>query len=451
MKNPIFTPFLILLAILLLLSGCGVQNEPSALSSGDSGQLSATNTPEPSTPASGPGSIIIRVETMPADMAAPFTFSGQPRGSLSGEETLVLSNLDAGSYSSSQADPGPDFIVTAVSCDDGESATPSQGSAASRTAVFNLDPGEIVTCTFINSRPATAELAIETDPAADDITFTFRGDPDGSASSSSALTADTLPPGSYTAELEANPDYELTAVTCDDQESSAPSSGDPATGIISFELEPDETTRCLLTLERINVETAMDVENVTTTEETGRDASSSDADTSSNPDSDSASDNSGSGGGSGINPFTSDSIDFENFPLPAELPADAGNYDVPVPGTWSTITLAGVMNCGITALDLPATPAEPALLEFLDDGATILVTGLSAETGEAITMRADPAIRGRYTGEYDATMEGVAVTFDYVWQLITDEYIVGYFDTTLSSDGVTCTMIRPFELTLQSE
>ena len=77
---------------------------------------------------------------------------------------------------------------------------------------------------------------------------------------------------------------------------------------------------------------------------------------------------------------------------------------------------------------------------------TLIGTGLQ-EDQASITLRADPEIRGRYSGTFEGTEQGVPVTIDYFWQVITDEYIVGYLTASVTAQGVTCTVYRPFELT----
>ena len=98
------------------------------------------------------------------------------------------------------------------------------------------------------------------------------------------------------------------------------------------------------------------------------------------------------------------------------------------------------------SLDIPASPPENGIIEVRDGGQTLIGTGLQ-EDQASITLRADPEIRGRYSGTFEGTEQGVPVTIDYFWQVITDEYIVGYLTASVTAQGVTCTVYRPFELT----
>ena len=38
------------------------------------------------------------------------------------------------------------------------------------------------------------------------------------------------------------------------------------------------------------------------------------------------------------------------------------------------------------------------------------------------------------------------VTMNYFWQVVTEEYIVGYLTASVTAEGVTCTVYRPYEL-----
>jgi hypothetical protein len=47
--------------------------------------------------------------------------------------------------------------------------------------------------------------------------------------------------------------------------------------------------------------------------------------------------------------------------------------------------------------------------------------------------------------------EGIPVTLTFVWQVVTDTFIVGYLTGSVTSEGVTCTVYRPYELTYVGE
>jgi hypothetical protein len=97
------------------------------------------------------GTIIVEKQTDPEGVAGSFTFTGTVAGTISDNGQIVVSDLAPGTYSSKESDPSPTFSLTSISCDDGASATPSTFDLGTRTATFNLDPGEKVKCTFTNT------------------------------------------------------------------------------------------------------------------------------------------------------------------------------------------------------------------------------------------------------------------------------------------------------------
>ena len=138
--------------------------------------------------------------------------------------------------------------------------------------------------------------------------------------------------------------------------------------------------------------------------------------------------------------------DLEHFPLPEALPPGAGTFAVPKAGPWSVVNFAGQMACDAMSLDIPASPPEAGIIEVLDGGRTLIGTGLQ-EDQASITLRADPSIRGRYSGAFEGMEQGVPVTINYFWQVVTDEYIVGFLTASMTAEGMTCTVYRPYELT----
>ncbi len=70
---------------------------------------------------------------------------------VSGTFTFEIPNLTPGTYSITEGDPAPGFDLTAITCDDGASANPSSGDLGTRTATYELDPNETVTCAFTNA------------------------------------------------------------------------------------------------------------------------------------------------------------------------------------------------------------------------------------------------------------------------------------------------------------
>jgi hypothetical protein len=104
------------------------------------------------------GAIVVKKVTDPAGAAGTFTFTGTASGSIGDGGTIVVGNLQPGTYTSTEANPTPAFDLTGLACDDGSSATVSSVSLTTRTATFKLDPGETVTCTFTNRQRGHAKV-----------------------------------------------------------------------------------------------------------------------------------------------------------------------------------------------------------------------------------------------------------------------------------------------------
>ncbi|MDX1688094.1 MAG: hypothetical protein R3248_08950, partial [Candidatus Promineifilaceae bacterium] len=370
------------------------------------------------------GSLVIASRTEPEAVGGSFRYTGVPSGTVPAGGTLVVANLQPGTYTSTQVDPAPDFDLTAVSCDDGGSPVASAGDPTTRSAIFNLDPGEMVTCTFVNTRRGTLVIANQVVPDDAEGAFTFTGVPTGTISGNGTLVAANLTPGTYAStEVDPAPEFELTAVECDDDNSS----GDASTRTAVFNLDPGETVRCLFTNARPGA-----VVTPTLTAG-GTSAGGGDGDGSENGSS-----------GEDVNPFDEPDEEFEKFPDPSDLPPDAGTYAAPKPGPWSVTHYGGQLDCRTTSFAIPEGPVENGVLEVLDGGQTVVGTGL--EEGVSITMTADPTINGRYSGSFEGSEQGVPVTIDYFWQVVTDEHIVGYLTSSFTSEGVTCSVYRSFEM-----
>lgn len=368
---------------------------------------------------------VVVSETEPAGAAGQVLFTGVPSGTISvANGTLVVANLPPGTYTTTEADPAPQFDLTAVSCDDNGSATVSGGDPSTRSAIFQLDPGEMVTCMFVNTRRATAVIAVITEPSDSTGEFTFTGVPSGTLPTGGSLVVTELSPGTYTSTaVDPAPDFELTEVTCDDQAGELASSGDAATRSAIFNLDPGETVTCTYLFET----------NAQPIGPGGGGSNGGDGD------------DSDGGNSGGINPFTDPDPRLPEFPIPEELPPGAGTFLAPRPGPWLATNLSGQLDCGVTVLNIPPSPPEGGTLDVQDGGATVIASGVAAET-ESITLTREPVINGRYAGSFQGVAEGVPITIDYFWQLVTDEYIIGYLTSSYTAEGITCTIYRPFEL-----
>ncbi|NIP43280.1 MAG: hypothetical protein GWN00_23195, partial [Aliifodinibius sp.] len=87
--------FVFSIFLILIFAGCISQN-----SSGDIGD-GVDDLPE-NTTANDSGTIIINAVTVPPGQAGSFTYTGVPTGTLTIESPLVVSDLDPGTYTTTQ-------------------------------------------------------------------------------------------------------------------------------------------------------------------------------------------------------------------------------------------------------------------------------------------------------------------------------------------------------------
>lgn len=124
------------------------------------------------------GAIVVKKATDPPGAAGSFTYTGDAAGTIGDGGSITVTDLVPGTYTSTEADPTPDFDLVSIVCDDAAGPTDSTGSVSTRTATFRLDPGETVTCTFTNRQRGTAKVVKTHDGLApsgtDSFTFQLR-------------------------------------------------------------------------------------------------------------------------------------------------------------------------------------------------------------------------------------------------------------------------------------
>ncbi len=187
------------------------------------------------------GTIIVKKETLPDGATDVFDFSGDAAGSISDGGTIEVADLLPGTYTSTEADPTPTWDLSSIVCDDANSS----GDVGTRTATFNLEAGETVTCTFTNTKRGSIIVEKQTDPDGAPGSFTFTGDVAGSISDGGTITVPNVAPGTYTS-TESDPSgagYSLSSIVCDD----ANSTGDVGTRTATFNVEAGESVKCTFT------------------------------------------------------------------------------------------------------------------------------------------------------------------------------------------------------------
>ena len=194
------------------------------------------------------GAIVVGKVTDPGGAEASFTFSGDAAGAIGDGESITVSDLSAGSYSSSETVPAG-WSLTDISCDDDDSS----GNIGTATATFNVAAGETVTCIFTNTQLAsiTVEKVLDGDPTGLATSFDFSSsfaepfslDP---VNSPASVQFDNLQPNTPLSVTEAIPTtagWMLLSASCGGAETV-----NLGTGTISnIVLDPGEQVTCTFT------------------------------------------------------------------------------------------------------------------------------------------------------------------------------------------------------------
>lgn len=93
--------------------------------------------------------IVVTVKTESPGIEGSFTFTGTPEGTTSAGGSLSQPGLPPGDYTTSESAAPPGLVLVSITCDDGDSPTPSVGMVETRQATFNKDAGETVECVFL--------------------------------------------------------------------------------------------------------------------------------------------------------------------------------------------------------------------------------------------------------------------------------------------------------------
>ena len=183
------------------------------------------------------GTIIVEKQTTPDGATDVFNFSGDAAGNISDDQQIVVDDLVPGNYSSVES-ALTGWNLTGIACDDANSS----GDVASATANFVLDAGETVTCVFTNTQGGSITVEKQTDPDGSAQTFDFSGDVAGTISDDGTITV-PVEPGTYTSTETVIAGWDLTAIVCDDDDST----GDIASATATFEVAAGEAVRCVFT------------------------------------------------------------------------------------------------------------------------------------------------------------------------------------------------------------
>ncbi|HVF79423.1 MAG TPA: hypothetical protein VNA28_14095, partial [Solirubrobacteraceae bacterium] len=134
------------------------------------------------------------------------------------------------------------WSLSNLTCDDADSTA----DAAGRTATFRIAAGEIVKCTFTNTKAGRLIVEKQTLPDGDAASFGFTTDASGAGTFSltdEATESRDVAPGTYTATESAKAGWELTGLSCSDGDSTVDEDARTATIVVA----PGETVTCTFT------------------------------------------------------------------------------------------------------------------------------------------------------------------------------------------------------------
>ena len=165
-----------------------------------------------------------------------FSYTGTPSGAIAVNNGTISQAVAPGQYTSTEAAKAG-WDLTALSCDDANST----GSLANRQATFNVEAGETVTCTFTNSMQG--QVIVKKVMVGGTDSFSYTGTPSGAIAVNNGTISQAVAPGQYTSTEAAKAGWDLTALSCDD----ANSTGSLANRQATFNVEAGETVTCTFT------------------------------------------------------------------------------------------------------------------------------------------------------------------------------------------------------------
>lgn len=176
---------------------------------------------------------------------SPATFTLDDDADPTLPNTQTYTGLAPGTYTVTEADPSPGFLLTAINCSAG-----GTGNVSSRTATITLTPGAVVTCTFVNEKQL-GTIVIKKTAVGGDATFSYTSNIPGYATfqittsgGSGSQTFADLVSGPYTVTESAPPTgWDFTSLVCTDPDNGTTVVGQTA----NIDLDPGETVTCTYT------------------------------------------------------------------------------------------------------------------------------------------------------------------------------------------------------------
>ncbi|SIN70021.1 prealbumin-like fold domain-containing protein [Agromyces cerinus] len=155
-----------------------------------------------------------------------------------GTAEKLFSSVAPGAYSVTETSPAPLYDLTNLSCVE-DVTQDSVGTVANGKAVINVQPGELVTCTYTNTQRGNIIVTKQTNPdgSAESFGFTLTGQADFSLKDGGSKSFTNIVPGAYTLAELAKAGWDVTSMTCTGEN---PTTDSP----IAITLSPGETVEC---------------------------------------------------------------------------------------------------------------------------------------------------------------------------------------------------------------
>ncbi|MFF2389822.1 DUF5979 domain-containing protein [Agromyces sp. NPDC058104] len=164
--------------------------------------------------------------------------SGFDLTTVGGTASKLFDSVAPGAYTVTETTPAPLYDLTNLSCvEDG--TNDSTVSLGQGKATINVQPGELVTCTYTNTQRGNIIVTKQTNPDGSPqlFDFTLTGQSGFSLSDGQSKAFNNIVPGAYTLAELAEAGWDVTSMTCSGE---TPTTDSP----IGITLSPGETVEC---------------------------------------------------------------------------------------------------------------------------------------------------------------------------------------------------------------
>ncbi|NYG20567.1 putative cupredoxin-like copper-binding protein [Agromyces hippuratus] len=150
----------------------------------------------------------------------------------------LFSSVAPGAYTVTETSPAPLYDLTNLSCVEDVTGD-SVATVANGKSVINVQPGELVTCTYTNTQRGNIVVTKQTNPdgSAESFDFTLTGQTGFSLQDGGSKAFNNIVPGAYALAELAKAGWDVTSMTCTGEN---PTTDSP----IAITLSPGETVEC---------------------------------------------------------------------------------------------------------------------------------------------------------------------------------------------------------------